>query len=563
MNRLMKNILTLLSVLFILNGFSQTNNYGEDGKIESSQIIVEKNKKIELPVASRKFEKIDETIKQVQPAKQEYDLESSSIELNKLSPKLRVLKIGAEKRKPQLGNFAELGFGNYVTPYLGLYLNSTQNKQSAYGINFNHISSSNGPVEYAGMSNTELGVNGEYYMKNTTVSANLDYDRQGFGFYGFNADSVTINDEDSIRQILNIISSKIGVEGKNGLFNYSIDGIFSYLSAKNNMSDLNVGYNANLSYELADKSSIIVSSEFIAESFSYDTLDFTNNAYSIYNDSRTYFTLNPSYKFLHNGVNITAGINTAFDDDTLNGAGGFHKYPNIFFNYPLLVHEINVFGGVRGGLERNSITSLLDENRFFLPIMSPVFNNNNTIEFFGGLQGNFNQRLGYKAQMSYRNYKNLHFFINNPFDSTYFSIISDKGNTNVLTLNGEISYEISNLLTSSIDLEYNSYVLSTLNAAFFRPNMIVGVNLSYNVANKLMIKPQINYVQGLKGYDVIKDEIVHLNDIIDLNIEIDYKISDNFSSFVLLNNLAGAKYQNYLNYPTKGLNAIIGVSYSF
>ena len=69
----MKNILTLLSVLFILNGFSQTNNYGEDGKIESSQIIVEKNKKIELPVASRKFEKIDETIKQVQPAKQEYD----------------------------------------------------------------------------------------------------------------------------------------------------------------------------------------------------------------------------------------------------------------------------------------------------------------------------------------------------------------------------------------------------------------------------------------------------------------------------------------------------------
>lgn len=556
MNSRFKIVTTIL--LSFLATIVCAQNKGEDweeGDIEDAEIIVVKDSKIELPKATRKFEKIDEKVEETKPTEQKYDLQSFSMKLNTLTPRMKVLRIGSDKPKKQYGNYVEAGFGNYITPYLGVYLNSTQDKQSAYGVRFNHISSTNGPVDYSGMSSTSLNLNGDYFMNNASVFANVNYNREGFSYYGFDDEIIQIDDKDSIKQAFNIIDTKIGIKGEAGNLKYSANTILSYLSGKDNYSDFNIGYNAEANYELADKSSIILTSDLILESISVDENTSLN---------RTYFTFNPKYKFLHDGIHITAGINTAVDDDTLNGAKNFHIYPQVFFNYPLLVNEINVFGGITGGLERNSLTSLLNENRFFKPDSSfVIFNNNNTIEFYGGLKGNFSQKLGYKAQLSYKNYKNLHFFVNEPSPFGHFTIVSDKGNTSLLTFSGELNYEVSKKLTSSLDLTYNAFGISDLKASYFRPSTIVGVNGSYNLMNKATIKAQFNYIQGLKGWDVNKVEVVSLDDIIDLNFELDYKISDFFSSFVMLNNVLGSKYEYYLNYPNKGVNVILGVSYKF
>ena len=549
-----KFLIYILLIFGSLNLFAQ-EEWEEGAEIEDAQIVVEKNKKIELPTANRKFEKIKKVENTKVSTEQNFDdLTPSKIDLDQINPRLKVLKIKSEKPKELYGNYIEAGFGNYVTPMLNTYFNSTRNKDYAYGAHVNHISSQNGPVEYSGMSNSEIGVNGTYFLKNATLQGGLKYNNDVFRYYGFNPDSVLVNDEKSITQNLNTISGNGLVLGNANNLSYSTNILFESIGGRNNLSDLNYGIKTNFGYELADKSSINASADLIMENAKND----------VYSVNRTYFAFNPNYKFLHDGINVTAGLNTAYDDDAISGGGKFHIYPHIFLNYPLFVNEVNVFGGVTGGLERNSFSSLMKENQWFLMSGNDrVFNNNKKVDFFGGLKGNFQQKLGYKAQLSFKNYENLHFFINNPLDSTQFTIVSDSGNTSVFSFMGELSYEISEKLITTATLQFNSYDLSTLSTPFHRPGLIFGLNGIYTIQNKVRLNAQANYISGLKGFSVKNNKVVDLKDIIDLNIGLDYKLSDNFSTFVQLNNISSANYSYYLNYPTKRFNALLGITYSF
>lgn len=553
MNRIVKNILFFTFSMFLVNlSFAQED--WEDGReIEDVQIVVEKNKKIELPVSSRKFEKIDNLKVEDVNTKQEFkDLSPSLLDLNQINPRLKVLKIKSERPSPLIGNYVEVGFGNYITPLLNAYFNSTRNSNYAYGAHINHISSKNGPVNYSGMSSSEIGINGDYFMDNAVFNGSLTYNNEAFRYYGFDSEIIPISDEKLIKQNLNQINGNAGVDGIYNNLTYDTDVIFSVLSGKSSLSDINYGYKSLFNYELADNSSINVSSELILENAK-------NDSFSV---ERAYFSLNPNYKFLHDGINITVGLNTAFDNDEINGGGKYHIYPNVFLNYPLFVNELNVFGGMNGELERNSFTSLINENRWFLMTENLVFNNDKKIEFFGGLKGNFQQKVGYKTQLSFKNYNNLHYFTNYANDTTQFTIVTDSGAT-ILNFNGELSYDVSEKMIASLVLDYNSYRLSGLSDALYRPNLVLGVNASYTIQKKVRVTTQINYISGLKGYSIGKSKIVELNDIIDLNVGLDYKISNNFSTFVQLNNITNSNYSYFLNYQNKKFNGLVGVSYSF
>ena len=139
----------------------------------------------------------------------------------------------------------------------------------------------------------------------------------------------------------------------------------------------------------------------------------------------------------------------------------------------------------------------------------------------------------------------------------------DSGNTSVLNFIGELSYNLTEKLEASAKLELNTYSLSSLEAPLHRPGMIFTINGAYNIQNKVRIDAQINYISGLKGYSIGADKIVDLNNIFDLNIGLDYKLSDNFSTFVKLNNLTNSDYSYYLNYQNQKINALVGLTYSF
>ena len=73
--------------------------------------------------------------------------------------------------------------------------------------------------------------------------------------------------------------------------------------------------------------------------------------------------------------------------------------------------------------------------------------------------------------------------------------------------------------------------------------------------------PIIAYIYScLTRNEFFSFEPKKLKDIADLNAEITYLFSPQFSAFVKLNNIFGQNYQRYYNYPQMGLNFVAGIN---
>jgi outer membrane cobalamin receptor len=70
-------------------------------------------------------------------------------------------------------------------------------------------------------------------------------------------------------------------------------------------------------------------------------------------------------------------------------------------------------------------------------------------------------------------------------------------------------------------------------------------------------------VGGLYGMQAKTGKAVKMDDIIDLNLKVNYLITKKFNASVSANNLLDKEYQRYLNYATQGLNYTVGLAYSF
>ena len=65
---------------------------------------------------------------------------------------------------------------------------------------------------------------------------------------------------------------------------------------------------------------------------------------------------------------------------------------------------------------------------------------------------------------------------------------------------------------------------------------------------------------GLNGETGLSQK---LDDIFDMNLSGKYNLNDRFDVFLNLNNLFGQEYQRWLNYPSRGIQALFGVSATF
>jgi hypothetical protein len=151
----MKQSVRILAVAVVLAQFvfttwAQERTWDEDrqGEIEDASFVVEKERQIELPVEARRFEKIpplpdDVATRQVQP----YSFSIFYPEMTNLAIRSRVLKLKDEPLEKLYGGNINVGIGNYLTPYLELdYFNKRENNY-LLGVNAEHLSSANGPVD--------------------------------------------------------------------------------------------------------------------------------------------------------------------------------------------------------------------------------------------------------------------------------------------------------------------------------------------------------------------------------------------------------------------------------
>jgi len=533
--------------------------WGEQNKLEDAEIVVEKNRVNQLPEANRNYEKFRLPPPEKKSEAVTYRFADYRLADLKLNLPIRVLTIKPEELTKLYGNYVKLGLGNYGTPYLKGYFHNKRSNDVSYGADVSHVSSAKGPVENSGVSNSAINVYGEQYSGDITVGGKLGYAYDRYNFYGYNHDIEKVS-LDTIKQTFNRLGAEIYFNNKLGKNPVQYRGSlgYDYVQDNYNARESNFKLNLGLGYALNESATFNVDGDFSYISF--------KDAGSV---GRTYFRLKPAYVKKTDLFNVTLGATLGYTNDTVSTARAFNVYPNVRVAYELVDDQVQVYGGIEGDLERTTFNQLTQENPYLNQNVA-VADVNKVLAFYGGLTGNLGRSVKFTAQVAMQSFRNLYFFNNSPTDSAKFDVLYDNGTTSVLNFFGDLSYNQSERLRLGVKADYNRYSLDGLAQPFHRPTMQMNLYGSYNLHDKIFLHSELYYISSTFGQvnrllpnNQFNEVLKETSDIVDLNLKVDYRFSDKFSTFVMANNIFGQNYQRYVNYPTKGLQAIIGISYSF
>jgi hypothetical protein len=554
-HKMMKfRILTLLFTLTSAIAFAQEEWEKNDGEIEDVEIEIVKNREIVLPKANRNFEKIPPTSHEKNSNQIEYFFSNLNLPLPALNIRIRPLRIKGEELNKLYGNYIKAGFGNYTTPYLEGYFSSKRNQTLLYGAHVNYINSKNGPVDTdnSGSGAFNVEVFGKYFGKTTTASGEIGLNRDSYHFYGYN-DALNVG-TDSLKQNFNnvFVQGYLENTNKTNKLQYLTGFRFDYLKDNYEALESELQLDFKAQYALGDQSKIDLVMD-------YDLISQKDEFLEV--KSRNIFRVKPTVTFEYEGFLINAGFNAVYENDTLSDSDELHFYPmaQAQFSVP---SGFRIYAGIRGDVEKLTLRKLTDENPF-ISANTRAFNSYKTFEFYGGIDGSLSSKLGFGAGASIANYQNMYFFINDPSDQSKFLIFYDTGNTALVNVFGELSYNRNDELRFVMRGDYWGYNTDLSAEAWHRPNYKVSAISTYKLFDKFRFEAEAFTLGGIQAFDSNNNETVKLDAAFDLNFTTEYLFSKQFSAFVRLNNIFSKEYELLYNYPTRGFQFLIGATYSF
>ncbi|MBC7920703.1 MAG: hypothetical protein H7Z75_06385 [Ferruginibacter sp.] len=551
---LIPGLLTLLSLVFAFPAFSQVK-YREDGQIESAEIVIEKDRKIELPEANRNFEKIPTTAAVPAPRGQDYDYGEKNFRIGDLRFSPRVLQLPTEPLTKLYGNHVRVGVGNYATLNAEGYFNTKRTDDYAYGLRFKHRSSQVGPVdrENSATSANMVGFQGKYFTDLATLSADVQYNRDKYYFYGYRPGTVTSDGRKNIEQVFNTLSfeGRITNASQEAPLDYDLSARFTNLKDHYQASEFDWTTQLSAAYPITDNIKALLN----ADLYVTKRKDMRGDL------SRNLFRFRPYFQLTQDALTVKTSLNVVYENDTVATAKTLHFYPTVDVAYALS-DDVTAFGGLDGDLQRTSLRGFVQDNPYLVANV-PLVHTNKVRELYAGLRGRANRDVTFELRVATARYRNLYFFNNSASDTSRFTILHNTDVSSVLDLGFQVAYHVSERFRSSLALNAYNYRVRQVEAAWHRPTLTATWINTFNVREKIYFGANFYYLGGIQGKNFVTNRVRKLDPVVDLSLKVDYVISTHFSAFLLINNIFAQKYQRYLYYPQQRLNALVGLTYSF
>jgi outer membrane receptor protein involved in Fe transport len=160
--------------------------------------------------------------------------------------------------------------------------------------------------------------------------------------------------------------------------------------------------------------------------------------------------------------------------------------------------------------------------------------------------------------------------LQNAPDTTRFDLVYDTAPTNLLNLHAELLYNQTEDFRLGLKADFNKYDVNSLREAYGRPAVQGSLFSTYKASEKLLLGGEFYVASATYGASYRSgpaNELLEIprqaDAIYDLNLRADFRISPKFSIFAQGNNLLGRRYERYLNYPVRGIQAIGGGTFTF
>ncbi|PWS30010.1 porin family protein [Pedobacter paludis] len=565
----MKSIKYIYSLLFFLTAGLMTAQ-AQDKKPEEKAAV---NEEIEVvrpykpilaeAVKLRRSPNLDDV--KTYKAKLNYSLTDRKLELNSDIKKLQAQQLVDEKQTELINNYVKGAFGSQATLLGEAYFNTGKDEGLQIGGYFKHFSQE-GKLNKQNSSSQQLSVFGRSILDENTVSGRVNFERNGVHFYGIDNDRPALNPNPE-KQALTMFEAegelvKNFTEDEDALsYALKADGYVwsDKFSAKENYFTVNGYLNKRIS-------SLNLGLAAAAE--------FGNTKDVLTSVGNNLLRLNPYIRLQVKGAKITAGVNFVQEFGAYSSS---RIFPAVTADFTLIPDYLQIFGEVKGDVNRNSLKGFTDEN--------PWLNSNilvkNTVEklsFSAGIKGTGGPGFGYKARVYVKQFDDMPLFVNNYTDFNKFDVIYDFGKTKLTGLEGEISVQVSDALKWTGKLNIDDWKPAQETYSWFKPGLKVSSNFVYTYNKKLSfnagvviqddVKAKINISAPVNPLQYVVpnpaiESIVTVKGYVDLGLGAEYRINNKFSVFAKANNILNSNYSKYLFYQVNGFNIFGGLTYSF
>lgn len=510
------------------------------------------------------------------------------ITLQPIKPEL----IREEIKGSAWGNIVRAGLGSRISPYVEFFHSSGVESSYRFNVHLYHYSSYKNIKNYlpSPYSNTLVETDIEKYFDYHILGLKAAYKLNTNRYYGHETskDTVRFNPKDSqFKQRYQEGDFAVNYTSTYRNFDklhHRIHAETYYLWDLRNVSELFAGLNFDIHKSFA-----------VYNLFNHQQVGLEGK-YSYYREqpgvnaskaTDQYINGLPYFDAKYGIIAFRAGVNIqwlkSFNQNWL-GANHvkLHFYPMLRVKVNVIPQRFSLFGGVRGGLRKNSLKLLAAANPFLYSYNNEYRWQNTKLEFYGGFKGNIAKNLDFDFHVSYRTFEDMAFF-DYPVIYSNNSSYSDGMNPTSYLNAFNIRYASGNLTAFSAGLtfvnsssvkiwllgNYNHYNLDNNYQPVYKPLKEIRFGCSIKMSKKIRPWIEAYYIGSrwasyqLSGSTNYLTYYYQLPSYYDINLGSDYHISTQLSVFLKVTNLLNQEYMQFNSYPVPGLEVMVGASYKF
>ena len=517
------------------------------GTLKDAEFVIEKERKLPLPEASRLFEKAPMVPLLTAPIiPLRYALPALFPDFDLLPLKTKILRAKQEALAQLYGNYLKAGHGNWHTPYLAVFLANKRNPTYGYGLNFSHLSA--GEEAYFQEAHNLVQLHGRLFTKTLRLEGEVCYTRDGHQLYDPGSDASATPPQQIVQQFG---VSKTIANYNREIVNYQLDASFHHMADGYKARENQWGFNGEGDYAL--------NALFTAKAAT--DLYLTHHRDEAIKANRHLWRIRPLLAFALDDFDIEGGINLVYQNDPSPVVNTFNAYPIIAVKYNFR-KWLRPYIGISGDIERTSLQSFLQENPFLAP-NAALRHTNQRFLFYGGARGDVMEQISFQTGLSIGIYQNLHCFLNNAEDPGRFDLCYDPEAMVINTFGELLRTNREETLTVRLRGDHFYYALKELERPWHRPRYQLDLATSYRLYDKIMFKGNGYWLGGMEALDVASNVAMPLKNVVDLGLGIDYLWSSRFSIFLDCKNLLARSNERYLHYPTRGFHFVAGLTYAW
>ncbi len=566
----LKYLLTLVILFTTVIGFAQRGTNPDEGYVINSDA--------ERPISpSYRISEKPEIIDTVVPIPTiNYPLLSRNMRTEISIENIEASKIRIIDKLDKLyPGYVRLGIGNYASPLGELYVNSTRNRRTSYGLHAKHNSSFGTIDGYAPSSfdNSTAHLFGEWHTSRFKIESEVDYLNHGYHFYGIE-DTTDFYTKDSLRNRVQGIGGNVKFSNftrkDSAKLLYTVKTGYMYFHEfkpeddlyNRNARNTNFNVGTEMAYKLK-KNVYALDFEVRYNKYKFAEIDTTIFPADRLNEDNTLIHLKPVISSYGENWKVIYGVDLNFDIPSDNV---FKVVPIIEGKYSLFNNMFIPYAGIGGGVNQNTFQTLNCTNEF----IASGINLEATREFkvYGGIKGTLSKSLAFNLQFHSSNFTNMPLFFNDTTTAELnrFTVIYDE--VSALGINASVSYQASEKLKVDAVLAYNNYNAVNEEYAWHLPALDLTLRGSYNLYDKIYIKSDITFLGGRKSPEGAINpqdaaDAFDLGFVADANLHAEYRYNSRISAFLQFNNLAAQKYFRWNRYRVQGFQVLGGVTFAF